>query len=411
MKLPRNDEISNLKALLAGELAERKALEKELHLRGKRFDAFLSATPAGIAILDNSLRYVRLNETLAQMNGLPVEEHLGKTIHEVVPDVARAVESTMRQILETGEPVLNLEIADERTADPGSPHKWLVSLIPLPGEDGNLLGIGVLFFDISDRRRLEDVLRESEAKYRMLVEHSSDAVLVFDGQGRFLEVNPKIYKMLGYTRGEFMRLRVEDLVPPEDLAAMPPSYEDLLAGKTVRRKRRLRRKDGTVINVEIIGAMIGEGKMQSIVRLVPTAPLEDGEALERQHRNGQMMAQVLRAIQSEGTSSPKLKLMKELSLAFSAAVEFLEQARDAEPSGELDLSHGTDFYDEVRRFEVNLIRRALRQTFGNQKQAAKLLGIKQTTFHAMIKRYQIDTHELFDEDDSKNVSPEQESAS
>ena len=409
MKPPRNDEISNLKNLLAGEMAERKALEKELRRHEERFDAFFSATPAGIAVVDSTLRYLRINETLALMNGLPVEEHVGKTIHEVMPDVARAVEPTLRQVLATGVPVFNLEIGGAASAEQGSPRKWLVSFIPLPGADGSSVGVAALVFDISDRQRLEDVMRESEAKYRMLVEHSSDAVLVFDEQGRFLEVNPRIYRMLGYTREEFMRLRVEDLVPPEDLAAMPPSYEDLRAGKTVRRTRRLLRKDGSLINVEIIGAMIGEGKMQSIVRLAPAAQ-SSGEASDR-HRNGQMMAQFLRAIQNEGDSSPKLKLMKDLSLAFSAAVEFLERAPEREPSGELSLGRGMDFYEEVRRFEVNLIRRALQQTLGNQKQAANLLGIKHTTLHAMVKRYQIDTRDLFETVDSGAISSEPEPAS
>lgn len=64
-----------------------------------------------------------------------------------------------------------------------------------------------------------------------------------------------------------------------------------------------------------------------------------------------------------------------------------------------DISRGIDLYNEMRRFEVRLIQRALEETDGHQVNAARLLGLKVTTLNAKIKRYGLDPHELFDNED------------
>lgn len=184
----------------------------------------------------------------------------------------------------------------------------------------------------AQRMQEESARPDGEAKYRMLFEHTSDAVIVFDEEGRFLEVNARLCRLLGYEREELLRMNVRDLLPEEELARRPLSYEELRAGQTVRRERRLLRKDGTHVRVEAVGSMVEEGKMQSVVRELPREAA--GEA---------------------------------------ARVEF---------------------YEEVSRFEAGLIRRALAQAGGNQKRAAQLLGVNHTTLHTMARRHGIDPAEF-----------------
>jgi transcriptional regulator with GAF, ATPase, and Fis domain len=87
----------------------------------------------------------------------------------------------------------------------------------------------------------------------------------------------------------------------------------------------------------------------------------------------------------------RIKILKEVSIALSAAAEVLEHTRSTELYHSLDLENGIDFNDEVRRFEINLIQRALKESAGNQKKAAGLLKLKHTTLHTKIKRYDIST--------------------
>ena len=85
----------------------------------------------------------------------------------------------------------------------------------------------------------------------------------------------------------------------------------------------------------------------------------------------------------------QIKLLKDMCAALTVAVEILEQPQSVGFDSEFDFNDGVSFYEEVRRFESDLIRRALRQTGGRQTHAAALLGINHTTLHAMMKRYNI----------------------
>jgi PAS domain S-box-containing protein len=373
------------------------ALGRELSLRERQLDSLFETTRAGLAVLDGSLRYLHVNDTLAQFSNRAPEEFIGKTVRDIAPHAAEWAEPVMRRIFETGEPVLNLEVAGTIPDGQGRTRQWLISFVPALGDGGAPSAVSVLVLDITDVRDLGRSLSETEARLTMLAAHSSDAVLVFDEGGRFLEVNPRLYRMLGYSREELAGMRVQDLIPAEDLAADPIPHAELQAGKTVRRRRRLRRRDGTHVAVEVVGSMIGEGRMQSIVRELPPPDAQDGGPDGGPQRaasavGGRVIEKLVRSLSTEGPEG-RLDLLREISVALSAAVELLAESRRAPTTPGLDMSRGIDFYDEVGRFETNLIRRALEQTGGNQKRAADLLGIKKTTINAMIRRYGINPHD------------------
>ncbi len=98
--------------------------------------------------------------------------------------------------------------------------------------------------------------------------------------------------------------------------------------------------------------------------------------------------------QTAANRDDQIKLLKGMCAALTAAVEILERPQSAGFDSEFDFNDGVSFYEEVRRFESDLIKRALRQTGGRQTHAAALLGINHTTLHAMMKRYNIKTGSL-----------------
>src|SRR5207248_5042666 len=98
------------------EETERAVLLKEESLT--LLDTLLATAPVGLAFVDRDLRYVRINETLSALNAAAPELHVGKTVREMVPMLADAIEPLYLQVLETGEPILDVEMSGTR---PGRP--------------------------------------------------------------------------------------------------------------------------------------------------------------------------------------------------------------------------------------------------------------------------------------------------
>ncbi|HEY9849527.1 MAG TPA: PAS domain S-box protein [Leptolyngbyaceae cyanobacterium] len=142
------------------DISDRKALEKELYLRQARFDAFFSSAPVGLVIWDDRVRYAQMNESLAEMTGLSVAEQLGKTMGEVVPELAPTVEPMLKKILATKEPVLNIEVSGETPKSPGIERHWIASYFPLLGEESKSIGVGAVIMEITARKQAEAKLRE-----------------------------------------------------------------------------------------------------------------------------------------------------------------------------------------------------------------------------------------------------------
>ncbi len=113
---------------------------------------------------------------------------------------------------------------------------------------------------------LDAALPESETMYRLLVEQTSDGIHTYDLEGNILETNSRLCEMLGFTSEELLRLNVKDLIPAEDLDVDPVRFDELLTGKTVHKERRLRRKDGVLLPVEICDKMIRANVLQAIIR-------------------------------------------------------------------------------------------------------------------------------------------------
>ncbi|HUI05899.1 MAG TPA: PAS domain S-box protein [Verrucomicrobiae bacterium] len=179
----------------------------------KSIDAFFVTSPAGMAVVDSELRFVRINPTLADSNGLSVEEHLGRTVREVLPKLAPIVEPNIRQVLATGKPVLNVEIAGEAPGQPGITRQWLESFFPIAGATGSPVDVGVIVMEVTDRNRAEEALQESEEGQRTLFESVPDPVVVVDADGRIVRVNQQAEVMFGYQRSELIGQAVEMLIP------------------------------------------------------------------------------------------------------------------------------------------------------------------------------------------------------
>jgi len=150
----------------------RVAPENDVRRRPAEIEAIYAAAPVGLCVFDEQGRYVRINERLAEINGRPVSEHIGRTIREVVPDLADQAEAILRRVLETGEPVRDFELSGTTLAWEGARRTWLEHWLPLRDDAGQVIGVNVVAEDITQRKQgmeaLEQEVRERTSALQML---------------------------------------------------------------------------------------------------------------------------------------------------------------------------------------------------------------------------------------------------
>lgn len=143
------------------DVTQRKQAEDALRQSETVLNAFLSSSPIGMAFLDRNLRYVYANEALAAMNGIPLHEHLGHTLNEILPAWIDTLAPILQRVMQTKEAIVNAEISGE-TNPPGVYRYSLVNYFPVCLPGGGLLGVGVTSMDITELKQTEQALRDSE---------------------------------------------------------------------------------------------------------------------------------------------------------------------------------------------------------------------------------------------------------
>ena len=121
--------------------------------------------PIGLAVLSPDCRYLQINQRLTEICGISVEDHLGRSVRDCVPGLADAVENIVRSIMNTGDPVTGIEVAGQR-ADQAEERSWVTYWHPLRNSAGEIVGINVAAEEVTERKRAEAALRESERELR-----------------------------------------------------------------------------------------------------------------------------------------------------------------------------------------------------------------------------------------------------
>jgi diguanylate cyclase (GGDEF)-like protein/PAS domain S-box-containing protein len=139
------------------DVEDRRAAERGTAETLSLLETLQSTAPVGFGFVDRDFRLVRLNEALAAINGIPIEQQIGRTVAEVIPELWPELGPVYEGVLETGEATVNLEATGDLPGDPGRAHTWLTSLYPVRLEAA-VIGIGIVTVDITDRKEMETKL-------------------------------------------------------------------------------------------------------------------------------------------------------------------------------------------------------------------------------------------------------------
>lgn len=232
------DDVIEGVVILAIDITGRVRAETALRDSERRQRSFLNAASDMAFIKDEKLRYLMVNQAYVDFLGRPEHEILGGTDDELmVPAAAAGCRRSDEQALSEDRLVISLEVVDGRTYET---RKFPVML-------GGGRGVGGFVRDITEARRDEEALRESERKYRRLFDLESDAIFLIDNRtGELREANEAACRLYGYTREEFASLHNYELsAEPEDTRRATND------GLRVIPVRYHRKKSGEVFPVEI----------------------------------------------------------------------------------------------------------------------------------------------------------------
>ncbi|MDF0555703.1 PAS domain S-box protein [Kamptonema sp. UHCC 0994] len=237
---------------IAEDITDRKQTEVELQ-EGRiqlqqqlaEIEAIYQNAPIGLAVLDAQLRFVQVNQRLAEINGYSIEAHLGRTIRELLPNLADAAEAILRPILETGEPLLNVEIRGETPAQPGVPRIWLEHFLPLKHDD-RVIGISTVCQEITERMQTELLLRESEERFRTLADNMSQFAWMANPSGGIFWYNRRWFDYTGTTLEEMQGWGWQKVHHPDHVDRVVEYIRSCFeTGTTWEDIFPLRAKDGT----------------------------------------------------------------------------------------------------------------------------------------------------------------------
>lgn len=165
------------------DITERKRLRDELEEALSLLDGLFNSAPVGLGVWDTDLRFQRINPALAAMNGLPISEHLGRKVEDVLPglQILDEIDALRRQVIETGEPILNYEVTGTNPVTQ-EPATWREHFYPIRVQD-EVIAVGAIVEDITvvkqateERERLVRELAAERARLAELTGHLEEIV-------------------------------------------------------------------------------------------------------------------------------------------------------------------------------------------------------------------------------------------
>ena len=208
------------------DMTEQKRLEEalrrsqeDMRIRLAELESLYNSSPVGLCMIDRDLRFVRVNSALAEINGLPASDHIGRPVFDIVPGLQDQSEPLLRHVLETGESVQNIEFEGMTNSLPGQLRNFIEHIYPLRDEHDCNLGLGIIVEEVTERRKVENELAGANVALRrtldllfLALRTAGVSVFTQDRDLRYIWIGGDYF---GCDQDEAIGASDSDLLPPD----------------------------------------------------------------------------------------------------------------------------------------------------------------------------------------------------
>jgi len=229
------------------DINEKKQIEEALRINEKKFkllsaelESILDHIPGMVFYKDTNNKFIHVNKIFSDTHNMSKEQIEGKNCKDIFPieDAEKYYQDDLK-VINLGKPRLNIE---ESVVINGT-KRWVnTSKIPFRDENGKIIGIIGLSFDVTERRLAEKKLKESEQRYQFIVENTDDILWLMNGNLEFEYETPSVKKFLGYTEEEHMKLSFEDYMTPESARKIRAEFMEGMKNLQTKQYDKLRNK-------------------------------------------------------------------------------------------------------------------------------------------------------------------------
>lgn len=267
------------------DITERKKAADEIKRSQESFELISRTTNDAIWEWNLETNELWANENHQRLYGLTMDHPVPNTAmwaERIHPDDREAIISRQEETLASDK---NVFISEYRFRTEANGFRDIYDRCYIVrNQEGKPIRMTGSMMDITERKQVEAELRKSEARYRSVIEQASDAIMITDQEGNFIDINSGFCKKFGYTKQELIGLNINKLIDPEQLKNDPIRFDVLIAGHSVFRERKMRHKDGTIIEVEANVKMLPDGRILAIARDITERKIAEEVLRESEER-------------------------------------------------------------------------------------------------------------------------------
>ena len=258
------------------DITERKIAEDALRNSEERYRILVESATDAIFTLNRTGLFLSANQATSRAIGKTPQEMIDKNIYDLFEhDTAFLLMESLESVFLTGNPAYTLKLPIQTT----SRKRWYNIIIsPIRNKNREIIYTLGIARNVTEHKKAEEALQESEERFRILVEHAWDAFYLHDLTGKIIDINQHAYESLGFTKDELLDMNFQDIEMNSEPLNIKDMWQCLIPGSVQNIEGIQKRKDGTTFPVEIRFGLIEHNENNFVLALVrekniePTSP-------------------------------------------------------------------------------------------------------------------------------------------